>query len=61
MKQTRKKFWRRGMELTETASPCTVMVKSVLSSGSFATSNEHLGLAKRSCTKDRGSNIYSIN
>uniref|UniRef100_A0A2P2KQW7 Uncharacterized protein LOC103944405 n=1 Tax=Rhizophora mucronata TaxID=61149 RepID=A0A2P2KQW7_RHIMU len=33
---------------TGRASPCRVITRSVLSSGSLATSNEHLGLANRS-------------
>lgn len=40
-------FW-----LTEIASPYTVINKSLLSSGSLPTSNEHLGLAERFCTKE---------
>jgi hypothetical protein len=39
--------------LTGMASPCRVITKSVLSSGSLATSNEHLGLANRSCRKQQ--------
>ena len=35
------------------ASPCRMITKSVLSSGSLATSNEHLGLANRSCRKQQ--------
>lgn len=51
--------WR----LTGTASPCTVITKSVLSSGSLATSNEHLEVAKRSCTNHQVSyqNLSSEN
>jgi len=48
---------KREKTLTGMESPCRVITKSVLSSGSLATSNEHLGLAIRSCRKQQFSNI----
>jgi len=44
---------KREKTLTGMESPCRVITKSVLSSGSLATSNEHLGLAIRSCRKQQ--------
>lgn len=41
------------LKLTGIASPYRVIKRSVLSSGSFATSNEHLLLANRSCKKKK--------
>lgn len=51
----------RNWGLTETVSPCMVITKSVLSSGSLATSNEHLGLAMRSCKKQLTSIMWRGN